>query len=199
MKRATRTVAPTGFSLVELLVALGLGTLVLAIAFALLLGHARLFFRLQGEAYALAGLHWAMQQIAADLYVTGLDPQGVPLSRTLVILDKGFSRLADLDGNGVIDSRSSESVTVSYSSRGDLRRTVGRQPMALLAGLRPGGFTVRFIGASEAVPAGLEMAATEGRERAQVQFAIGTTEGGFLSSRIAMRWIPGNSRTEYSP
>lgn len=187
-----------GFSLVELLVSMGLGTMVLATGVALVLGHARWTFQLRQEAHALAGLHWAIEQTAADLYSAGIDPQGIHPLDPLEISRDAFSRAADLDGDGRVDTRSAESVSVLLSPQGDLIRQVGRQRMALLSGVAPGGFSLQTFDrfgerrepAASAEPTGSLMPpSTLDAEVARVLFRIDTLRGGRLTSSVALRWV----------
>lgn len=213
MKRGEPHRCGAGFSLVELLVSMGLGTLVLATALALVVGHARWSLRLRQEAQALAGLHWAMQRIASDLYMTGLDPQqryssdissGISsdserdnLADRFALGMWQFSRAADLDGDGQVDKRSSESVTIFVSPEGDLMREVGRQRMPLLEGLRPAGFELQGVDRFGAFLARPVAAPTSGSGVARVLFKIDTVDAGALASSVALRWVFWRDRLEF--
>ena len=185
-----------GFSLVELLVSAGLGTLVLSMALALAMGHGRSMVELRAEAQALADIHWSMQQVAADLAAAGIDPQRVVFPEPLRMGAHGFSRIADLDGDGEVDRRSREFVTLLVSSRGALIRSVGRQRMALLEGVMPQGFVLRAMERSGR-RSNRELSGENNGENndgitdgtvARVTFSIETAHGGKFSSSTALRW-----------
>ena len=192
MKDVWASQEETGFSLVELLVSMGLGTLVLAMALALAVGHGRSMVGLHAEAQSLADVHWSMQQIAADLAAAGTDPQGVVFPEPLRMGANRFSRIADLDGDGEVDRHSREFVTLLVSSRGALIRSVGRQRMALLEGVKPQGFVLRAMERSgrrsnrELLDGGAD-GITDGTV-GRVTFSIETVNGGKFSSSAALRW-----------
>ncbi len=188
MKDVCESRREAGFSLVELLVSTGLGTLVLAMALALALGHGRSLVGLRAEAQALADVHWSMQQIAADLAAAGIDPQRVVFPEPLRMGAHTFSRIADLDGDGEVDRHSREFVTLLVSSRGALIRSVGRQRMALLEGVLPQGFVLRAMERSgRRSNRELLDEITDGKV-ARVTFSIETVNGGKFSSSTALRW-----------
>lgn len=196
MKDVCESRREAGFSLVELLVSTGLGTLVLAMALALALGHGRSMVGLRAEAQALADVHWSMQQIAADLAAAGIDPQRVVFPEPLRMGAHTFSRIADLDGDGEVDRHSREFVTLLVSSRGALIRSVGRQRMALLEGVLPQGFVLRAMERSgrrssrellDGITGEITDEITDGKV-ARVTFSIETVNGGKFSSSTALRW-----------
>ena len=200
MKDVCESDREAGFSLVELLVSAGLGTLVLSMALALAMGHGRSMVGLRAEAQALADIHWSMQQVAADLAAAGIDPQRVVFPEPLRMGAHGFSRIADLNGDGEVDRRSREFVTLLVSSRGALIRSVGRQLMALLEGVMPQGFVLRamersgrrsnreFSGENSGENNdGITDGTTDGTV-ARVTFSIETARGGKFSSSTALRW-----------
>ena len=196
MKDVCESHQEAGFSLVELLVSTGLGTLVLAMALALALGHGRSMVGLRAKAQALADVHWSMQQIAADLAVAGIDPQGVVFPEPLRMGAHAFSRVADLNGDGAVDRHSREFVTLLVSRRGALIRAVGRQRMALLDGVRPQGFVLRAMERSgrrsnrewlDEIPDGITVEITD-RAVARIAFSIETVNGDKFSSSTALRW-----------
>ena len=183
--------AEAGFSLVELLVSTALGTLILAILVALVLGHAGSMYRLRKQAQALVDLHWAAERMAADLRAAGLDPQQAVFPAPLRIGARTFSRAADLDGDGLVDRRSREYVTFRVSDRGELMREVGRQRMALLAGLVGSGLDLRALDEFGGLltEGGSWMAAE--RKVARVVFSIDTASSEPLMSSVALRWVHG--------
>lgn len=192
MKEVCKSHQEAGFSLVELVVSAGLGTLVLAMALALALGHGRSMVGLRARAQALADVHWSMQQIDADLAAAGMDPQRVAFPQPLRIGAHTFSRIADLDGDGEVDRHSREFVTLLVSSRGALIRSVGRQRMALLEGVLPQGFVLGAMARSgrrsnRELPDGLTDGLTDGTV-ARISFSIETVNGGKFSSSTALRW-----------
>lgn len=200
MKEVCESHQEAGFSLVELVVSAGLGTLVLAMALALALGHGRSMVGLRARAQALADVHWSMQQIAADLAAAGMDPQRVAFPQPLQIGAHTFSRIADLDGDGEVDRHSREFVTLLVSSRGALIRSVGRQRMALLEGVLPHGFVLGAMERSgrrsnRELPDGLTDGFTDGftdgltdATVARITFSIEMENGGKFSSSTALRW-----------
>lgn len=196
MKDVCESDREAGFSLVELLVSAGLGTLVLSMALALAMGHGRSMVGLRAEAQALADIHWSMQQVAADLAAAGMDPQRVVFPEPLRMGAHGFSRIADLNGDGEVDRRSREFVTLLVSSRGALIRLVGRQRMALLEGVMPQGFVLRAMERSGR-RSNRELSGENNAENndgitdgavARVIFSIETAHGGKFSSSTALRW-----------
>lgn len=196
MKEVCKSHQEAGFSLVELVVSAGLGTLVLAMALALALGHGRSMVGLRARAQALADVHWSMQQIDADLAAAGMDPQRVAFPQPLRIGAHTFSRIADLDGDGEVDRHSREFVTLLVSSRGALIRSVGRQRMALLEGVLPQGFVLGAMARSgrrsnRELPDGFTDGLTDGLidgTVARISFSIETVNGGKFSSSTALRW-----------
>ena len=196
MKEVCKSHQEAGFSLVELVVSAGLGTLVVAMALALALGHGRSMVGLRARAQALADVHWSMQQIDADLAAAGMDPQRVAFPQPLRIGAHTFSRIADLDGDGEVDRHSREFVTLLVSSRGALIRSVGRQRMALLEGVLPQGFVLGAMARSgrrsnRELPDGFTDGLTDGLidgTVARISFSIETVNGGKFSSSTALRW-----------
>ena len=195
MRAMHRSPGEAGFSLVELLVSTGLGILILAIIVALVLGHAGSMYRLRKQAQALVDLHWAAERVAADLRATGLDPHQAAFPAPLRIGPHTFSRAADLDGDGLVDHRSREYVTFRVSNRGELMREVGRQRMALLAGLVGSGLDLRVSDEFGALliegvspTEGAWWVAVEGQV-ARVVFSIDTANSEPLISSVALRWV----------
>jgi prepilin-type N-terminal cleavage/methylation domain-containing protein len=141
---------PGGFTLVELLVATLIGSLIVGAQIALFRLHGSAARRSQAELVASDGAAWALAVVARDLELAGADPRGTGVSPLVsaradrVVLD------ADLDGDGHVDTASAERTTVywSSSSGGRLLRQLGNQSTAIAARVPSGGFRLRYFDAS---------------------------------------------------
>lgn len=125
-----------GFSLVELLVALGLG---LAITVAAVTATATALrwlvrFALRAEADDVAQL--ALEAFVLDVRRAGFDPGGAGIAAVVEATPARLGLQADLDGDGVVDLASEESTTIACDVPGGrLSRLVGSQSLPLANGV----------------------------------------------------------------
>ncbi|MFP6664877.1 MAG: hypothetical protein VCC00_11790 [Deltaproteobacteria bacterium] len=166
--------AAPGFTLVELLVALGLGLSVLALLSSVLVLHLRLARQVQAEARMVGDLAWAMRVVSADLRDAGLDPSLAGHAAFASAGPRGFVRLADRNGDGQIDERSEEMVGMVQNAGSSLLRRVGRQGMSVLQGLPDDGFRTIFFDAEGAVlgTEGIALSAAQRQQVARVRFEV---------------------------
>jgi Tfp pilus assembly protein PilW len=158
MRRTDRA----GFSLVELVVALGLGlalTVATIAAAATALRHAGRF-ALRAEADDLASA--ALEAFTLDVRRAGFDPRAVTVAPLALATASRLAIQADLDGDGAIDATSEETTTIACDVPGGrLSRIVGAQSLPLANGVV--GCTLAYAdatGAAIAVPPGGLDAAT---------------------------------------
>jgi Tfp pilus assembly protein PilW len=143
------TRAPTGVTLIEVLIGLVLGLGALAALTALVSGSLAARARAGAGAEALAATASAIDQIVRDVRLAGYDPLERGLAGMVAAAPASLVLQADLDGDGTIDGSSEERVTYrSSTATGSLLRIVGTQTMPLLSNLAPGGFRLRYFDAS---------------------------------------------------
>ena len=142
-----RAEGPGGFTLVELLVAIVVGSVVVCAEVSIFAVHGRVARRVQSELAASSGAAWALAVLARDFELAGTDPlqSGVVAlhhaGRDRVVID------ADLDGDGVVDPSSAERVTLSWTASGGgrLLRALGNQSMNIALGVPSAGFRIRYF------------------------------------------------------
>jgi len=125
-----------GFSLVELLVALGLGLAIAISAVAAVATGLRALARLALRAEAEDVLTLGLEAFMLDVRRAGFDPRATALP---AIVDATASRLAlqaDLDGDGLVDATSEESTAIACDVPGGrVSRIVGSQSLPLANGV----------------------------------------------------------------
>ncbi len=181
-----------GTSLLELLVALGLGLGVLAIVASGMVTHLRLAREVREQAARVEDLAWVARVFARDMREAGLDPALAGLPAMGDATRSGLLRFADRDADGVLAERSGEHVAYSVSIDGRLSRHLGRQPMSILHGLVPGGTVFRFFDHEGRLIAGEASALDdEARKRiARVELElVGSGRGGESASRLRFRSV----------
>jgi Tfp pilus assembly protein PilW len=125
-----------GFSLVELLVALGLGLAIAIAAVATVATGLRALARLALRAEAEDVLSLGLEAFTLDVRRAGFDPRATGLP---AVVEASASRLAlqaDLDGDGLVDATSEESTAIACDVPGGrLSRIVGSQSLPLANGV----------------------------------------------------------------
>jgi Tfp pilus assembly protein PilW len=171
----TRGTARAGFSLLELLVALGLGLALTVAAVATVATALRHVggFALRAEADDLAYL--ALEAFTLDVRRAGFDPRAAGVAPLTVATTSRLVVQADLDGDGTIDGASEESTTIACDVPGRrLSRIVGSQSLPLANGVV--GCTLAYADASGAAipvpPGGLDAAARRSVRRASLDLAL---------------------------
>jgi hypothetical protein len=180
----------TGFTLIEMLVALGLGVGVLALLSSVFALHLRLARQVQEEAQMVGDLAWAVHVISADLRDAGLDPSRAGHAAFASAGPRGFVRLADRNGDGDLDERSEETVGMVQNSGSSLLRRVGRQGASLVHDLPENGFRTIFFDAEGEVLGtdGAELSAAERHRVARVRFEVEVArETQSLRGRLRLR------------
>ncbi len=173
--------AAAGLALVELVVAAALGGLVAIAALSLLATHGRIARKAQAALERVDEAAWAMAVLSRDIELAGADPARAGVSALVAARPGGLVLASDRDGDGRIDRTSRERLAIEEGGDGRLIRSVGRQRMALLAGLRAVRF--RFFAASGeeirgAGPGGaLEAAALASVGRVEFEIAAGDAFG----------------------
>lgn len=168
-----------GSTLVELLVASGIGLGVVLAAVQLLALHARLALQVQADLTAASGAGWALGRILDETRDAGADPSGRGVSALESAAPDHLSILRDQDGNGRIDARSAETTAFSWSERGGGRvsHRVGRQSMPLAAGVRRGGFRLRYFDRrGREVAPGMRLSAEDRQRVRRVEAEVGVEE-----------------------
>lgn len=165
-----------GTTLLELLVALGIGLGVLTIVATSAAVHLRLARSVQDEAARVADLIWAARILARDLRDAGLDPSAAEIPALGEASSAGLLRLADRDADGEFEERSEEHIEYRASSASGLLRRLGRQGMSLLRDLAPGGLVFHYFDAEGRLLEGVDGVLTDDdRARvARVEVAIET-------------------------
>ncbi len=164
-----------GFSLVELVVALGLGLLVsvaaVAAAATALRHVAR--FALRAEADDLAYL--ALETFAFDVRRAGFDPRAIGVAPLAAASASRLTIESDTDGDGTVDGSSEERTTIACDVPGGrLSRIVGSQSLPLANGVVTCALSYADdAGAAIAIPpAGLDATARGRVRRATLDLAI---------------------------
>ena len=192
MTRAPRA----GFSLVELLVALGVGLAIAVASVAATATALRYLVRLALRAEADDIVSMALEAFTLDVRRAGFDPRGVGLP---AIVEASATRLgleADLDGDGAIDATSEELTTFACDLAGDrLSRIVGGQSLPLANGVATCSLAYAdATGTAIAVPPGGLDAATRRRiRRATLDVGIrppGATAPSSNGATVALRSAP---------
>ena len=168
-----------GTSLVELLVASGIGLGVVLAAVHLLALHARLALQVQADLTAVSGAAWALGRILDETREAGADPSDRGVSALESASPTRVVLLRDQDGNGRIDPRSAESTAFSWSERGGGRvsQRVGRQSMPLADGVRRGDFRLRYFdGRGREVAPGAPLSAVDRQRVRRVEAELGVEE-----------------------
>ena len=171
----SRRPGSTGFSLVELVVALGLGlalavTAVAASATAL---HHLVRFALRSETDDIAYL--ATEAFALDVRRAGFDPRAAGVEPVVEASATRLGLAADLDGDGMVDGASEERTTIACDVPGGrLSRIVGAQSLPLANGVVACVLSYAdATGAGLAVPpGGLDATARSRVRRATLDVAI---------------------------
>lgn len=123
-----------GFTLVELLVAMGLGGLVMAGTLGLLLAGQGAYAAGAARAEATQGARVGLERMATELRQAGYDPQGAGFDPITLAEPERVTFLRDLNENGVIDPTRER---VTYLLRGTvLRREAGGGAQPLVDGVR---------------------------------------------------------------
>jgi hypothetical protein len=121
----------------EGLVALTLGLAVLGSLLATLGPGARLLALAGARGEAEDTAHLAIEALTFDLRRAGYDPTGAGVAAILRADTTGLTITADLDGDGVVDATSQETIAyVCQSTTSRLSRIVGHQSMPLADGVR---------------------------------------------------------------
>ncbi len=134
--------------LIELICAVFSASLVAAAALGLLATHAELFGRVTEEVRAMADLTFAADVAWRDLQTAAQDPRCVGVG---AVLGSSVSRIvlrSDRDGDGAVDSQSSEEIELAAASGQRLTRRVGRQSMSMLSELSSAEFRAWPAGSS---------------------------------------------------
>ncbi len=189
--------AERGSTLVELLVASALGLGIVLAAVQMLKTHALLALQVQADLGASGGAAWALRAALRDVKRAGADP----LQRNIAALAEAgpdrLTTLRDVDADGVVDSRSEETVGLSWSDAqgGSVLRRVGEQSMAIVSQVLRGGLRLRYYDAAGREilsPGGLGEADRRRVRRVEVDVevreAVGTVSGrASLSSAASVR------------
>ena len=123
-----------GFTLLELLVAMGLSGLVMAGTLGLLLAGQGAYVAGAARAEATQGARVGLERMATELRQAGYDPQGVGFDPIAVAEPERVTFLRDLNENGEIDPTRER---VTYLLRGTvLRREAGGGAQPLVDGVR---------------------------------------------------------------
>jgi prepilin-type N-terminal cleavage/methylation domain-containing protein len=123
-----------GFTLLELLVAMGLGGLVMAGTLSLLLAGHGAYAAGAARAEATQGARVGLERMATELRQAGYDPQGAGFDAIVVAEPERVTLQHDLNENGVIDETRER---VTYLLRGTvLRREAGGGAQPLVDGVR---------------------------------------------------------------
>jgi len=189
-----------GFSLVELLVALGLGLAIAIAAVAAVATGLRALARLALRAEAEDVLTLGLEAFTLDVRRAGFDPRATGLP---AVVEASASRLAlqaDLDGDGLVDATSEESTAIACDVPGGrLSRIVGSQSLPLANGVV--ACALEYADASGAVMSvpggGLDAAARARVRRATLAVALrppGSVTGSALAAArratVALRSAP---------
>lgn len=136
-----------GTTLVELLVASALGLVVVLTGVQLLRTHAALALQVQAELGASSGAAWALRTALRDVKRAGADPLQRGIEALTTAHPDALALSRDADADGVIDTRSEESVGLAWTDRrgGRLSRRVGAQSMAIVAEVPDGGLRLRYF------------------------------------------------------
>jgi len=185
-----------GFSLVELLVALGLGLAIAIAAVSAVATALRALARLALRAEAEDVLALGLEAFTLDVRRAGFDPRATGLP---ALADASAARLAlqaDLDADGVVDATSEESTIIACDvAGGRLSRIVGSQSLPLATGVV--ACTLAYAdatGTAIPVPSGGLDAAARARVRlATLDVALhppGSTVAATRRATVALRSMP---------
>jgi prepilin-type N-terminal cleavage/methylation domain-containing protein len=123
-----------GFSLLELLVAMGLAGLVMSGTLGLLLAGQGAYVAGAARAEATQGARVGLERMATELRQAGYDPQGAGFDAIVVAEPERVAFQRDLNENGVIDPTRER---VTYLLRGTvLRREAGGGAQPLVDGVQ---------------------------------------------------------------
>jgi len=193
MRRARR---PAGFSLVELLVALGLG---LAIAVAAVSATATALRHLTGLALRAEAddiLALGLEAFTLDVRRAGFDPRATGLAAVVEASPARLRLQADLDGDGAIDATSEELTTIACDvGGGRLSRIVGTQSLPLANGVVACAldYADETGTALPIPPGGLDAAARRHVRRTTLDVALrppGSAVSATRSATVALRSMP---------
>jgi len=187
---------PHGCSLVELLVALGLG-LAIAVGVVAAIGTSLRHLTavaLRTEVDDIAYL--ALETFTLDVRRAGYDPRATGIDTLIEATSTRLGTQADLDGDGSIDTSSEEHTTLACDLPGGrLSRILGAQSLPLANGVTACAFTyVDATGAPLVVPPGGLDAANRRRVRlATLDLALVPTLGASPATArasVAVRVLP---------
>ncbi len=123
-----------GFTLLEILVAMGLAGLLMAGTLGLLLAGQNAYTAGTARAEATQGARVGLERMATELRQAGYDPQGAGFDPIVAAEPERVTFLRDLNENGVIDPTRER---VTYLLRGTvLRREAGGGAQPLVDGVR---------------------------------------------------------------
>ena len=126
--------AEAGFSLVELLVSLGLLGLLMAATLTVLLAGQESYALGAARVEAQQSARIALERMVKELREAGYDPTGAGLAAVLVAEPAQVAFQRDLNGNGVVDPTRER---VTYLLRGSiLRREAGAGAQPVIEGVR---------------------------------------------------------------
>jgi len=129
----------SGFTLVELLVALMVMGLVLTATFAFLQQGQQEYLLGVARLEAQQNTRVALERMAQEIRTAGFDPTGAAFPAILNPAPTSFTIQKDLNGNGVIDVAGE---TITYLLRGaTLRRDAGGGAQPVIEGVQVLGFT----------------------------------------------------------
>jgi len=186
----------SGFSLVELLVALGLGFAIAVAAVAATATALRYLVRLALRAEADDIVVLGLEAFMLDVRRAGFDPRAVGLAAVVEASTARLGLQADLDGDGAIDATSEELTTIACDLPGArLSRIVGSQSLPLANGVVTCSLAYADgTGTSIPVPpAGLDAATRSRVRRATLDLGVRPSAGTTPSSNsatVALRSAP---------
>jgi prepilin-type N-terminal cleavage/methylation domain-containing protein len=121
-----------GFTLVELLAGLALAALLTPVAVGVVASVLRMLGGLAIRAEADDVAHLAVEAFAFDLRRAGFDPRGIAVDPLAEARPDRLTLQADLDGDGVVDAGSEETVAYACATAAQkLSRVVGTQSLPL--------------------------------------------------------------------
>lgn len=180
-----------GMTLVELMIALLIFGIVIAVVFSFLVGTRSSYTDTRQRVQYQQSVRAVLSLLTREIRSTGCDPSMAGFERFL-IADAGQVRCqADLNGDAdVADTDPDESVTYAFNAgTGELTRTTGLGAFVLLRDLQTWAFT--YYDENGAVLAAVPLSALDRARIREVQIDIGgqTVEGEPVnySTRIALR------------
>ena len=193
MRRARH---PAGFSLIELLVALGLGLAIAVAAVAATATALRYLVRLALRAEADDIVSMGLEAFTLDVRRAGFDPRAVGLAAVVEATAARLGLQADLDGDGAIDVTSEELTTIACDLAGArLSRIVGSQSLPLANGVVTCALAYAD-GTGTAIPvppAGLDAATRRRIRRTTIDLGVrpaGATTASSNGATVALRNAP---------